>query len=306
MSTVVFSGGVGGARFLSGLCRVMDPSDITVISNVGDDSEFFGLYVCPDIDIVIYTLAGRINPKTGWGLEGDTFHTLDALKRLGHEGWFNLGDQDLATHLHRTLRLGEGWPLSRVTEELTRLNGLSLRILPATDQRMETRFDTPEGPLAFQEYMVKRRWQVPIDKIHFVGAEQAVPAPGVLEALRTADRIILAPSNPYISIGAILAVPGIRAALEGASCPVAAISPIVGGGAIKGPAAKLLEQFGQEVSPVGVAELYQGLVDRMVIDVADAGQAPRIEALGMACGVTDTIMDSCQRKESLARFVLSL
>lgn len=305
MSTVVFSGGVGGARFLSGLCRVMDSADITVISNVGDDSEFFGLYVCPDIDIVIYTLAGRINPKTGWGLDGDTFHTLDALKELGHEGWFNLGDQDLATHLHRTLRLREGWPLSRVTEELTRLSGLSLRILPATDQRVETRFDTPDGPLAFQEYMVKRRWQVPIDQIHFVGAEDARPAPGLLEALAAADRIILAPSNPYISIGAILAIPGIRAALERAPCPVTAISPIVGGSAIKGPAAKLLEQFGQEVSPVGVAEVYKGLIHRMVIDRVDAPLAPRIEGLGIACGVTGTIMDTPEHKEALARFVLS-
>lgn len=251
MATVVFSGGVGGSRFLSGLCRVMDQKDITVISNVGDDTEFYGLYVCPDIDIVLYTLAGRINPKTGWGLEGDTFQVLDALKKLGHPCWFNLGDQDLATHLHRTMRLKEGWPLSKVTAELARLNGLELTVLPSTDQRVETRFDTPMGDMPFQEYMVKHRWQVDIEKIRFVGAETASPAPGVPEALESAERIILAPSNPYISIGAILAVPGIREALEKAKCPVIAVSPIVGGKAIKGPAARLLEQFGQPVSPVG-------------------------------------------------------
>lgn len=304
MATVVFSGGVGGSRFLSGLCRVMDQKDITVISNIGDDTEFYGLYVCPDIDIVLYTLAGRINPKTGWGLEGDTFQVLDALKKLGHPCWFNLGDQDLATHLHRTMRLKEGWPLSKVTAELARLNGLELTVLPSTDQRVETRFDTPMGDMPFQEYMVKHRWQVDIEKIRFVGAETASPAPGVLEALESAERIILAPSNPYISIGAILAVPGIREALEKAKCPVIAVSPIVGGKAIKGPAARLLEQFGQPVSPVGVARVYQGLVSHMVIDNADRELAGQLEDMGIVCGVTDTMMDSFPRKEALVRFVL--
>ena len=304
MATVVFSGGVGGSRFLSGLCRVMDPADITVISNVGDDTDLYGLYLCPYIDILLFTLSVLINPKTVCGLEGDTFQVLEALKKLGHPCWFNLGDQDLATHLHRTMRLKEGWPLSRVTEELTRLNGLPLTVLPATDQRLETRFDTPLGDLPFQEYMVKHRWQVDIEKIRFVGAEKAKPAPGVLEALETAERIVLAPSNPYISIGAILAVPGIRQALEKAKCPVIAVSPIVGGKAIKGPAARLLEQFGQPVSPVGVARVYQGLVSRMVIDNADRNLAGEIEAMGMSCGVTDTMMDTLPRKEALARFVL--
>ena len=304
MSTVVFSGGVGGARFLSGLCRVMDPSDITVISNIGDDSRFFGLYVCPDIDIVIYTLANRIDSTQGWGLSGDSYNVLDELKNLGHPDWFHLGDRDIATHLHRTLRLDEGWTLSQVTAELTEKNGLTLHILPASNQPIPTRFRTAQGELSFQEYMVKYRWDVDPEDIYFAGVEKAVPAPGVLEAISGAERILFAPSNPLISLGAILAIPGIREAVEHVRCPVVAVSPIVGGQAIKGPAARLMKQFGLPVSPVGVARQYLGLVDTLVIDRTDGDLKSLVEAEGMACSVTDTMMVTPQRQEELARFVL--
>ncbi len=304
MKRIVFSGGVGGARFLSGLSRVVEPKDITVISNVGDDSVFYGLYICPDIDIVLYTLSDRIDKTKGWGLSGDTFHLLEALKQLGHEGWFNLGDQDLATHLHRTMRLQQGWTLSQVTEELTRKNHLELTVLPVTDQRLETRFETDLGELSFQEYMVKHRWQTDVQAVQFLGAQATRPAPGVLEAIAEADQILLAPSNPYISIGAILAVPGIREALQQATCPVVAISPIVGGEAIKGPAARLMKNFGQTVSSVGVAKCYADLIDTLVIDCLDADLAPEVEALGIHCVVTDTMMTTTKHKEALGRFVV--
>ena len=304
MSTVVFSGGVGGARFLAGLCRVMDPADVTVIANIGDDGRFFGLYVCPDIDIVIYTLAGRIDEAQGWGLKDDSYHVLEELERLGHPGWFHLGDKDLATHLHRTVRLAEGRTLSQVTAELAEKNGLTLRILPASDQPAPTRFRTAQGELAFQEYMVRERWQVDPDEICFAGAEHARPAPGVLEAIAGAKRILFAPSNPLISVGAILAIPDIRQAVEAARCPVAAVSPIVGGQAVKGPAARLMARFGLPVSPVGVARCYRGLADRLVIDRTDAALKPLVEAEGLACAVTDTMMTSPRKQQDLARFVL--
>lgn len=304
MATVVFSGGVGGARFLTGLCQVMDPREITVISNIGDDSVFYGLTVCPDIDIVIYTLADRINPKTGWGLEGDSFQLLTELERLGHDTWFHLGDKDLATHLHRTLRLQQGKTLTEVTAELVEKNGLQFTLLPASNETVSTRFITPQGEMAFQDYMVKNQFDVPIQKVLFAHHASAKPAPGVCEAIAAADKIIFAPSNPFISIGAILAVHGIKEALQNSKATITAISPIVNGQAIKGPAARLLADFGYEVSAKGVAEFYKGLVGRMVIDNQDAALAPEIAALGMECTVAQTVMTDLQAKADLAKVVL--
>lgn len=304
MSTVVLSGGVGAARFLSGLTQVMDQQDITVISNTGDDSVFWGLYVCPDIDIVIYTLADMINPQTGWGLKEDTFATLNELKRLGEEVWFHLGDRDMATHLYRTMLKNQGMPLSQITAKLSAARGLRCKILPMTDERLETRFKTDQGELAFQEYMVKLGWKVPVRKICFQGAAQAQAAPGVLEAIKDAERVIIAPSNPLISIGAILSVPGIQDALMQTEAKIAAISPIVGGQTIKGPAADLMRDQGYPVSAYGVAEIYKSFVDLLIIDQQDADLLPKINALGIHAVSTDTMMTNAQRKKELAKFVV--
>jgi len=304
MKTVVLSGGVGAARFLTGLVQVMDPRDITVISNTGDDCEFYGLRVCPDIDTVIYSLAGMANPQTGWGLMGDSFQALKELKALGCETWFQLGDRDLATHIWRTMMLRQGQSLSQVTRTLARLRGLELTILPMSDQPVHTVLETDIGRLPFQEYMVKHRFQLAVKHICFEGCDRALPAPGVLEAIADARRIIIAPSNPYVSIGTILAVPGIRQALEQAAGKVAAISPIVGGNAVKGPAARMLSDFGQPVSPLGVAKLYQSFLDLMIVDETDKALLPEIRAMGMEAASTPTMMTSPQAKVTLAKRVL--
>ncbi len=301
---VVLAGGVGASRFLQGLLRVTDPSAVTVVSNTGDDLDFLGLRVSPDIDIVIYALAGAVNPETGWGLAGDTFHVVEALQRYGYERWFNLGDRDLATALHRTRLLREGHPLHAAVADIARAWGVPCRILPMCDERVETRIATPDGELPFQEYMVRRAAEPPVLGIRFASIEAARPAPGVLEAVAAADAILLAPSNPFVSIGPILAVPGIREAIERASAVRAAVSPIVAGQAVKGPAAAMLAALGHEVSALGVARLYRGLVDVMVIDEADAHLAPAIEALGMRCAAVPTLMTDDAAKDALARATL--
>lgn len=301
---VVLAGGVGASRFLQGLVQVVDPARVTVISNTGDDLDFLGLRVSPDVDIVIYALAGSVNPETGWGLAGDTFHVVEALERYGYSRWFHLGDRDLATALHRTRLLREGWPLHRVVEAIASAWGLRCRILPMCDERVETRVTTPEGELPFQEYMVRRAAEPEVLAIRFAGVEEAHPAPGVVEALAAADVVILAPSNPFVSIGPILAVPGVREALESTRAARVAVSPIIAGQAVKGPAAKMLASLGHEVSALGVARLYRGLVDVMVIDEADAELVPAVEALGMACLAVPTLMADAAAKAALARATL--
>jgi LPPG:FO 2-phospho-L-lactate transferase len=301
----VFSGGVGASRFLQGLVQVCDPADVTVISNTGDDVEMFGLHVSPDVDIVIYALAGAVNPETGWGLTGDTFAVIDQLQRFGYERWFNLGDRDLAMAIHRTRLLREGVPMHEVVAGLARAWGLRCSILPMSDGRIETKIDGPDGELSFQDYMVKLRTDIDVKGVRFAGAETARPAPGVIEAIRDAEAVIVAPSNPLVSIGPILAVPGVREALTASRAHRMAISPIIAGQVVKGPAAKMLQTLGHEVSAVGVAEIYRGLVDTMVIDEQDRALAPRVEALGMRCLVTDTMMTSPERKAELARDVLA-
>lgn len=301
----VFAGGVGASRFLEGLVQVVPSPEITVISNTGDDVDMFGLRVSPDTDIVIYALAGAVNPVSGWGLTGDTLNVVDQLQRFGYERWFSLGDRDLAMAIHRTRLVHEGVPMHKIVAGLVRAWGLALTVLPMSNERIETRISGPGGEIAFQDYMVRLRTEIDVKSITFAGADTAKPAPGVIEAIRDAETVILAPSNPLVSIGPILAVPGLRDALTATKARRAAISPIIAGQVVKGPAAKMLESLGHEVSAVGVARIYQGLIDVMVIDELDRGLAPRIEALGMRCIVTDTMMTSPERKAQLAAEVLA-
>jgi LPPG:FO 2-phospho-L-lactate transferase len=300
----VLAGGVGGARFLTGLARLTDPRRITVIGNTGDDEDFFGLHVAPDLDTVLYTLAGRVDPARGWGLRGDTFHALGALGTLGAPTWFQLGDRDLATHLLRTLWLAEGRPLSEVTRRLVRAHGLRIRLLPMSDDRVRTFVHTGGGRLPFQTYLVRHRGRGRVRRIEIAGASAARPAPGVLAALRSAQAIVVAPSNPLVSVAPILAVRGVRQVLARRRAPAAAISPLVGGRPVKGPLHRMLRGLGLEVSPRGVARCYQGLIDVFVLDRRDARWAPRIEALGMRAVVTDTVMRTPARAARLARVVL--
>ncbi len=301
---VVLAGGVGAARFLQGLVQVVPQQQITVIGNTGDDRAFFGLHVSPDLDIVTYTLAGVVDEVHGWGIRNDTFHTMQQLTRYGNEDWFMLGDTDLATHIHRTNLLRQGKTLSEVTDHIRRQFGLELRILPMTDQRVTTHIQTPAGLLHFQEYMVQRRCSDEVQDVLFVGASEARPAPGVLDALKQAEAILIAPSNPIVSIGSILSVPGIHDALHEASGMIIAVSPIIGGAPIKGPADKLMRGLGMDVSAVGVARCYRDFLDVMVIDEQDTPLAGQIEDLGIPTVTTNTIMRDNTTKAALARAVL--
>jgi LPPG:FO 2-phospho-L-lactate transferase len=301
----VLAGGVGASRFLQGLVQVVDPADVTVISNTGDDVEMFGLHVSPDTDIVIYALAGAVNPETGWGLTGDTFNVVDQLQRFGYERWFNLGDRDLAMAIHRTRLLHEGMPMHEVVDGLVRAWGLRCRIIPMSNEPARTVITGPDGEIPFQEYMVRLRTEVEVRGVRFQGIEDAKPAPGVLDALAGAAVIVVAPSNPLVSIGPMLAVPGIRDAVERSPAVRVGISPIIAGQVVKGPLAKMMTTLGYEVSAAGVAEMYRGLIDVMVIDAQDRELAPRVEALGMRCVVTDTMMTSDQRKAELAAEVVA-
>ena len=319
----VLAGGVGAAKFLEGLAAVMPPEQITVIANTGDDAEFHGLHVSPDVDTVMYTLAGMVDRERGWGLAGDTFHFLEALGRFGEETWFQLGDRDLATHWKRTLRLRQGATLSEVTEELRRALGVECRILPMSDDPARTRLRTTAGPLAFQEYFVKLRQQPEVLEADFSEAAASRPSPGVLEAIRTAEGVILAPSNPILSIGPILAVPGIREALRlrslrpalagsgqagqalrNTAAPLVAVSPIIGGRALKGPADRILSSLGLGASAAAVAELYRDLLDIFVLDQEDAHLREEVEGKGMQVVITQTVMNSPQARQDLARTVL--
>lgn len=300
----VLSGGVGASRFLQGLNAVADPRDVVVVSNTGDDVEMFGLHISPDTDIVMYALAGAVNPETGWGLAGDTFAVVDQLQRFGYPRWFNLGDRDLAMALHRTRLLREGRPLHEVTAGLARDWGLSCRVLPMSDDPIRTIIVGPDGPVPFQEYMVRLRTEVEVRGIEFAGAGEATAAPGVIDALEKAEVVVFAPSNPLVSIGPILAVPGIRQAVASSRAHRIAISPIIAGQTVKGPAAKMLAALGHEVSAVGVARIYQGLIDTLVIDNEDAGLQGAVEGLGIRCVVTNTWMTDDGRKRELAATVL--
>jgi LPPG:FO 2-phospho-L-lactate transferase len=301
----VLAGGVGGARFLRGLSRRTDPADVTVIGNTGDDEDFFGLHVAPDLDTILYTLAGRADRSHGWGIAGDTFATLDALAALGEPAWFRLGDRDLATHLFRTARLRAGWPLSRVTAALAAAHGLRIRLLPMTDGRVRTFVHTDAGRLAFQDYLVRRRGRGRVRRIELAGARAARPAPGVLTALRTSAAIVIAPSNPLVSVEPILAVRGVRALLRRRRARVVAVTPLVGGRPLKGPLHRMLRGLGLEVSPRGVARRYADVAGTFVLDARDGRWQPAIEALGMRVVVTDTVMRTPARAARLAAATLA-
>jgi len=300
----VLAGGVGAAKFLDGLAGVMPPSEITVIANTGDDACFHGLHVSPDIDTVLYTLAGLVDGERGWGVAGDTFHCLDALRRLGEDAWFQLGDRDIALHLRRTRRLREGASLSEAVQEIGAALGAGCRILPMTNDPAPTVVRTAEGLLAFQEYFVKLGQRPEVLGIDLSAASASSPAPGVLESIEQAEAVILAPSNPFISIGPILAVRGVRGALCNTRAPVAAISPIIGGRALKGPADRMLRSLGFESSAASVAELYSDFLDLFALDHADEALRERIERRGMRALVTQTVMATQEDRKQLARVVL--
>lgn len=278
----MLAGGIGAARFLRGLCRHTNPRDVTIIGNTGDDEQIFGLHVAPDLDTVVYTLAGRAG-EHGWGLAGDSFTCLDALRTLGEPTWFQIGDRDLAVNLLRTAALQRGETLSAITARLVRSHGLRVTLLPMTHAPLRTFVHTERGRLAFQAYLVKGKGRGRVRRIEYAGAADARPAPGVLAAIRAADAVIIAPSNPLVSIGPMLAVDGIRRAVR-RHATVAAICPLVGGRPLKGPLHRMLRGLGLEVTPRGVAELYRDLVDVFVLDRTDSAWAPAIAELGMKIG----------------------
>jgi LPPG:FO 2-phospho-L-lactate transferase len=304
VNIVALAGGVGGAKLADGLYRVLPPDTLTIVGNTADDLELFGVHISPDLDTVMYTLAGLANPATGWGIAGDTFTTLAMLERYGEEIWFRLGDADFATHLKRTAGLRAGQRLTDVTASLTQPLGIHARLLPMCDERVATEVETPDGWRDFQDYFVRRRHEDMVTAVRFAGIDQARMTPEIADALATAEAIIFCPSNPLVSIGPILAVPGLRDALAASPAVKIAVSPIVGGKALKGPADRMLEAQGMEVSAYGVAQGYVGILDGMTIDMQDTADAPRIEALGMAAQVAQTVMQSDTDRQQLARDVL--
>lgn len=305
MAVAILAGGVGAARFLQGLVQVVPPEQITAIVNTGDDLEFHGLHVSPDIDIVMYTLAGVVDQAKGWGIRDDTFACQEFLARYGEETWFRLGDRDLATGLARTRLLRQGLSQSETTDRLRRCLGVTVRLLPMSDEPVRTEILTPDGFLPFQEYFVKRGQRDEVRGVRFRGIEEARPAPGVLEALEQADAIVVAPSNPFVSIGSILAVDGVRAALRLRRDRAVAVSPIIGGAAVKGPADRMLRGMGLEVSAFGVATVYQDLVGTFVLDERDAELVPRVRGLGVRAVVAPTLMRDLAAKRALAEAALA-
>jgi LPPG:FO 2-phospho-L-lactate transferase len=302
----VLCGGVGAARFLSGLVQVVDPAAVVAIVNTGDDTELHGLSISPDLDTITYTLSGRVNAVTGWGLAGDEFTTMDALEALGGDAWFRLGNLDLATHLYRTDRLHAGATLTEVTAELARAFGLELAMLPMSNEAVRTVLDVSDGggEIAFQDYFVRLRHGVAVSGVRFAGAENALPSPGVIDALTSADVIVIAPSNPVVSIDPILSVPGIRDVLISRRAHVVGISPIVAGAALKGPADRLLVELGGSASAGGVARWFADVCGVLVVDEADADQVTDVEACGMRCVLTPTVMSDPTIAAALARTVL--
>jgi len=301
---VSLAGGVGAAKFLEGLIRVVPQRELTVIGNVADDMEIYGLHVSPDLDIVAYTLAGIVDKDRGWGIRDDTFWFLSALRRYGYETWFNVGDRDLATHTFRTEQLRKGRSLSEVTATIVNRLGLQINLIPATNDEFQTYVTTHGNQIHFQEYMVKLRTKPRVQRITFRGARSAKPADGVIRSIRQAQGVIICPSNPIVSIGAILNVPRIRNALKNTPSKIVAVSPIVRGKTIKGPAAKLMKALRVEPTAVGVAETYRDFLDTLILDRQDKHLAKKVENLGIKAIVTNTIMASLGDKIRLARTVM--
>jgi LPPG:FO 2-phospho-L-lactate transferase len=301
----VLSGGTGGAKFVDGLRQVMPAEDITLVVNTGDDLLWWGLYVSPDIDSITYVLSGMLSRERGWGVKGDTFLCLQAMGQLGEPTWFHTGDRDLAMHLLRSRLLAEGKTLSEATTVISDKLGVKARVLPMSNSRVETRVDTPIGELSFEEYFVQRWYQDPVNSVRFAGASDAEPAPGVLDAIVSADAVIIAPSNPVTSIGPILAVPGIQDALQRARGKIAAVSPIVGNAPVAGPAGILMQAHGLPCSIAGVAKAYEAFLDVLICDTRDARAAESLRTNGLRVQCTQTIMRSSEDKANLAREVLS-
>ena len=305
MKIVALSGGVGGARFLRGLVRAGGPADVTVIGNVGDDVDVLGMHVSPDLDSILYALAGVSDDERGWGRADETWAAFEEASRLGGESWFRLGDRDLGLHLVRTQRLAAGEPLSAVTAGLAEAFGVAARLLPATDDRLRTWIDTPDGSFPFQEWFVARRHRDDVDRVRFEGEDEAVPAPGVVEAIREAELIVICPSNPFISIWPILAVTEIRAAVERRRVPSVAVSPLIGGRAIKGPADRMLERLAGGTAPVRVAGCYPDLIDVLVFDESDVDGAAAVEHEGLRAVAVPTLMRDLDAATALAEAVLA-
>ena len=299
MNVVVLAGGLGGSRLALALAETLDPAELTIVGNVGDDVEILGLHVSPDLDTILYTLTDRLDESRGWGRADESWHGLEAAGELGGETWFRLGDRDLGLHLVRTQALRRGEPLSAVTARLARAFGLEPALLPATDERLRTWLDTPAGELPFQEWFVARRHKDEVDGVRFEGADAARPAPGVAEALEEADLIAIAPSNPYVSIGPILAVQEIRGAIERRRVPAVAVSPLIGGRAVRGPADRMLARLAGGTGPQQVTDCYKGLIDALVIDEADAD-----EDAGVPLIVTRTLMEDEDDRRRVAEAVL--
>ena len=303
---LALAGGVGGAKLALGLSRILPPGQLVICVNTGDDDCFYGLHVSPDLDTVMYTLAGLADPQSGWGLEGDTFSALDMLNRYGADTWFNLGDRDLATHIQRTQLLRQGATLSEVTTNLCRRLGIVHDVVPMSDDPVRTVLNTDIGELAMQRYFVEHRAEPQINRVRYVGAKSARASPGLEVALDQASLIVFCPSNPFLSLGPILAVSGVRERLENASALRLAVSPIIGGAAVRGPAAKIMSEFGHEVSCVGVAGQYLGLCDLFVIDNVDAHLSPAIQRLGIKPAAASIMMNSDEDKVALAKSVLAM
>jgi LPPG:FO 2-phospho-L-lactate transferase len=300
MKVCALAGGVGGAKLAAGLRDELPPGDLSVVVNTADDFDLWGLHICPDLDTVMYTLAGISNPETGWGIAGETFESLRMLGRYGEDTWFKLGDRDLATHILRTARLRSGETLTRVTAELSRALGIRSSVLPMSDDPVSTVLETPDGRLEFQEYFVRRRQEDEVLGVELRGVEEAAPTEAVLAAISGADAIVICPSNPVVSVGPILALPGVREALARSTAPRVAVSPIVGGRALKGPADRMMLSLGHEVSATGVARMYAGLVDGMVVDTIDEGERESIEAFGMRVLATGSVMRDAADRARLA------
>jgi LPPG:FO 2-phospho-L-lactate transferase len=304
VKVVALSGGVGGARFLRGLVEVVPPADLTVVGNVGDDLEVLGLHVSPDLDSILYALAGLADEERGWGRADETWNALDAAATLGGEAWFRLGDRDLGLHLVRTQALRSGEPLSAVTARLARALGLELTLLPATDDRLRTWVETPAGSFPFQTWFVAREHRDEVEAVRYEGAETARAAPGVAAALDTADLIVIAPSNPYVSIGPIIALREVRSQLRRRSVPAVAVSPLIGGRAVRGPADRMLARLAGGTSPAHVAGCYRGLIDVLVLDEADADGVADLERIGVRPLVGQTLMRDEATRRALAETVV--
>jgi LPPG:FO 2-phospho-L-lactate transferase len=302
----VLTGGTGGAKFVDGLRELVPAGELTIIVNTGDDHEWWGLYVSPDIDSITYVLSDLLSPERGWGVRGDTFHCLQQMKELGEEAWFSVGDRDLATHLLRSKLLAEGRTLSEATRILSERLGVKQRILPMSDQRVETRVGTPVGELSFEEYFVKRWYQDPVESVRFAGMSESEPAPGVVEAIASASAVLIAPSNPVTSIGPILAVPGIREALTNTTAAVVAVSPIIGTAAVTGPAAGLMQAQDLEVSIAGVAKAYEDFVDVLVAHESDAEFAKNVKVGEVEIQCADILMRTMDDRKRVAAAALSL